>query len=75
MADQLHPPHLFLLHQAWERVLERTARFAQRLAGIGTDTPLEAPVWAELAPERALREIARQAAAEFTTAMPGGRPR
>ncbi|WP_238015842.1 hypothetical protein KZZ52_28400 [Dactylosporangium sp. AC04546] len=43
------------------RLLQRAAAFAHRVAGLGAGVPPEPQVWAELAPELALRRISTTA--------------
>ncbi|MET7402505.1 hypothetical protein ABZS66_54395 [Dactylosporangium sp. NPDC005572] len=43
------------------RLLQRAATLAHRFAGLGAGAPPEPQVWAELAPELALRRISTTA--------------
>ncbi|WP_433088040.1 hypothetical protein ACQP1P_19135 [Dactylosporangium sp. CA-052675] len=51
--------------QAMTLVVNRVVRLAHQLVGFGVDTPPEAPVWAELSPDRTLHRITHQAEADF----------
>jgi len=53
------------------RLVNRAVRLAHRLVGFGTDTPPEAQPWAELATDRALRDITHQAEAHHRIRVTG----
>ncbi|GAA2636422.1 hypothetical protein GCM10010399_81770 [Dactylosporangium fulvum] len=53
------------------RVFNRIVRVTHRLVGFGAEGPPEPLPWAELATERTLRRIARQAEAQFDPVAEG----
>jgi hypothetical protein len=72
--------HHLPFQPAVTRSLHHAARLARRylglgepidLAGLGADVPPEPHLWAEMAPDLALRRISRQAEAHYTAATKG----
>jgi hypothetical protein len=58
---------------AWRVIGPGASGTADHIAGFGADVPPEPHLWAEMAPDLALRRIARQAEAHYAAAT-SGRP-